>query len=101
MDLYAGTINKELSAHLDTYVRSYSKLVAKKKRAGVMAYREGKDPMPQRAYVKIAEKLLLYDKDQCDTDNDGRKRFTFGEYIFPWIYLILSWVLMGRKAIFF
>ena len=55
--------------------------------------------MPQRAYVKIAEKLLLYNKDQCEEDNrrrGERRRFTFGEYIFPWIYLILSWVLMGR-----
>ena len=55
--------------------------------------------MPQRAYVKIAEKLVLYDRDKFNSDNarrGERKKFVYGEYIFPWIYLILSWCLMGR-----
>ena len=59
----------------------------------------GKDPMPQRVHVKITERLLLYNKDPCEEDNRRRrerKQFAFGEYIFPWIYLILYWFLMGR-----
>ena len=36
VDLRRSTISKELSSRLDTLVRSYGKLIAKKKRAGVM-----------------------------------------------------------------
>ena len=42
VDLYKSTISKELSSHLDMLVRSYGKLVAKKKRAGVMSAKEGR-----------------------------------------------------------
>ena len=34
--------SKELSSHLDMLIRSYGKLVAKKKRAGVMSAKEGR-----------------------------------------------------------
>ena len=42
VDLRRSTISKELSSHLDMLVRSYGKLVAKKKRAGVMSAKEGR-----------------------------------------------------------
>ena len=40
VDLYKSTISKELPSHLDMLVRSYGKLVAKKKRAGLCRRRK-------------------------------------------------------------
>ena len=41
VDLYKGTIDQRLSQELNMLVRSYAKIVAKKKRAGVMSHKEG------------------------------------------------------------
>ena len=41
VDLYKGTIDQRLSQELNMLVRSYAKIVAKKKRAGVMSCKEG------------------------------------------------------------
>lgn len=49
VDLYGGEMDKELSTYLDMYVRSYAKVVAKKKRAGVMAYNVSNNEKTKRA----------------------------------------------------
>ncbi|KAJ1441499.1 hypothetical protein B484DRAFT_322537, partial [Ochromonadaceae sp. CCMP2298] len=71
------------------FIHGYKKEVAAKKAAGIMPIQEGKLPLSFHGYSAICNKMLRLEP--------VGKKFTWGQGMFSWSYMILCWNIMSRS----
>jgi hypothetical protein len=79
----------ELNKWCQDFIHGYKKEVAAKKAAGIMPMQKGKLPLSFHGYLAICQKMVRLEP--------VGKKFTWGQGIFSWCYMVLCWNIMSRS----
>jgi hypothetical protein len=73
----------------DSFIIGYKKLIADKKERGIMKLKEGKSPLSFSGLILMCTTMV--------TMLPTRNKFTYGELLFGWAYILLCWNVMSRS----
>ena len=86
-----------LDKQLDRFMLGYKKKVSDLKQKGEMDLFEGKQHLAFEGYKMLAEKFFLSTPIE-ETGKGNHKQGSWGQFIFGWVYVVLSWNLIARSV---
>ena len=87
-----------LDKQLDRFMQGYRKKVSDLKQKGIMEIYEGKQFLAFEGYKMLAEEAIAMAPTPQSGKGNHKQGWTWGQSIFSWVYMILSWNLIARSV---